>query len=111
MAGESASGSSGFTASGGSGILGTPNVLQQQAPRVMGTNAYPWGALVFDGKDATMFLQRYSLMCADMNITEREKVDRLPHFCTIPVAQIVKCLDGFSNGDWEKLATNIKEEY
>ena len=82
-----------------------------QIARVMGTAAYPWGALVFDGANVTRFLERYSLMCADMNLGQQEKTDRLPHFCTASVAQIVKQLNGFKDKDWEKLALSLRQEY
>ena len=74
----------------------------------------PPGALgtpFFEGANVTEFLERYEDQCEDARLTERERVRRLPRYCTLPVGQYVKAMDGWSSGNWDQLKDAMLSEY
>ena len=78
--------------------------LPMPQPGVPGS---PW----FDGTNVTEFLDRYSNMCRDYHVSEKEMVRRMLWYCDSIVAQNIRSLTAYQDQDWEPLAKAMKEEY
>jgi hypothetical protein len=70
------------------------------------------GALdVFNGDNASDFLENFNTECRLYGVKEGDRGPRLPYYCTPEVKEIVKILPGYDPPDWTKLQDEIKSFY
>jgi len=69
------------------------------------------GAHLFDGKRITRFLRGWELDCDDFGLTDVQRCERLPFYCTEEIERIVWCLPGYADSNWETLKLELKDLY
>jgi hypothetical protein len=69
------------------------------------------GALSFDGNGITEFLRRWNLECQDFGLTDAQKCERIPYYCSEEIKELIKFLDGYTTTDWALLQKELKEMY
>jgi hypothetical protein len=69
------------------------------------------GALSFDGNGVTEFLRRWNLECQDFGLTDAQKCERIPYYCSEEIKDLIEFLDGYVENDWTKLQKQLKEMY
>ena len=79
-------------------------------PIVMPYQGSP-GTLFFEGANISDFLDRYSRMCSDYRISEKEKIRRLPWYCEMFTGKYIETLIGTSGTTWSTLRKVLREEY
>ena len=67
------------------------------------------GALFFDRKNITDFLDLYSQLCADYYLLESEKIYRLPWYCEFFTGNYIKIL--IKGADWAAVRSILRKEY
>ena len=88
------------------GMSGLPGTLIMAVP-FPGTPGAPY----FDGTDVSDFLDRYEDMCTDYQVSEAEKIRRIPRYCETMTGQYIKNLMEYLEKDYEALITVMKAEY
>jgi hypothetical protein len=53
------------------------------------------GAMQFDGKNITEFLEEWNIECEDFGLTEAQRCARFPNYCTTDIKDTVKLLPGY----------------
>jgi hypothetical protein len=69
------------------------------------------GAMEFDGRNVTEFLEDWDLQCEDYGLSGPQKCARFPNYCTPTVKELVKLLPGYTTPDWDVLRASLKEAY
>lgn len=90
-------------------MSGEPKIVVHTPMPAPGTVNAPW----FDGKDATLFLERFHQLCVDHGLKPKSQaiMDRMSHYCLTWIGQWIKTLDGFKEGDWEKFCLAIVRNF
>ena len=52
------------------------------------------GAMQFDGKNITDFLEEWNIECEDFGLTDGQRCTRFPNYCTPDIKDTVKLLPG-----------------
>ena len=69
------------------------------------------GALRFDGKNISEFLDDWNLECEDYDYSDEQKCTRFPNYCESMIKDVVKLLPGYVSRDWTALQTDLKGLY
>jgi hypothetical protein len=51
------------------------------------------GSPIFEGANATEFLERYDDLCSDYQVSEKDRLTRLPRYCIQPIAETIRSLN------------------
>src|SRR6266496_416333 len=63
------------------------------------------GALRFDGKNISEFLDDWNLECEDYGYSDEQKCTRFSNYCESMIKEVVKLLPGYISRDWTALQT------
>ena len=69
------------------------------------------GALHFDGKDISEFLDDWNLECDDYGYNDAKKCTHFPNYCEGTIKDVVKLLPGYVSRDWTALQADLKGLY
>jgi len=69
------------------------------------------GAMQFDGKNITDFLEEWNIEGEDFGLTQAHRCARFPFYCTSEIKETVKLLPGYIAEDWVALQTEVKQLY
>ncbi len=69
------------------------------------------GTPFFKRTNISNFLDRYSRMCSDYRISEKEKIRRLSCYCEMFTGKYIETLIGTSGTTWSTLRKVLREEY
>ncbi|EFW15144.1 conserved hypothetical protein [Coccidioides posadasii str. Silveira] len=73
-----------------------------------GTANAPW----FDGRDATLFIERFYQMCKDHGVIDPKNIiERLARYCVTWIGEWMKTLEGYKEGNWEVFSKEIIHEF
>ncbi|HEU4342387.1 MAG TPA: retropepsin-like aspartic protease [Candidatus Binatia bacterium] len=79
-------------------------------PTVYGVMPRPGqpGALHFDGRNVTEFLENWDLECNVFGYSADDKCTHLPSYCDKTLRKVVKDLPGYANKNWDTLQLDLK---
>jgi hypothetical protein len=69
------------------------------------------GSPMFEGANATEFLKRYDNLCSDYQVSEKDRLMRLPQYCIQPVAKTIRSLNEWKTGNYAALKKALLLEY
>ena len=69
------------------------------------------GSPMFEGANVTEFLERYEDLCSDYQVSEKDKLMRLPRYCVQPVAETIRSLKEWRTRDYAVLKKALLSEY
>ena len=69
------------------------------------------GAMQFDGKNITDFLDEWNIECEDFGLTPAQRCVRFPFYCIPDIKETVKLLSGYIANDWDVLQNEVKQLY
>jgi hypothetical protein len=69
------------------------------------------GALYFDGKNISEFLDDWNLECVDYGYNDKEKCMHFPRYCERTIKDVVKLLPGYISHNWTTLQADLKGLY
>src|SRR2546423_1264510 len=69
------------------------------------------GAMQFDGKNITEFLEEWNIECEDFGLDEPQRCVRFPNYCIPTIKETVKLLPGYVTPDWTTLQADVKKLY
>ena len=69
------------------------------------------GAMQFDGKNITEFLEEWNIECEDFGIDKVKRCARFPNYCVRAIKDTIKLLPGYIAEDWAVLQTDVKKLY
>jgi hypothetical protein len=69
------------------------------------------GSPMFEGANATEFLERYKDLCSDYHVSAEDKLMRLPRYCIQPIAETIKSLKEWKSRDYAALKKALLAEY
>ena len=69
------------------------------------------GAMQFDGKNITEFLEEWNIECEDFGIDKVKRCARFPNYCVRAIKDTIKLLPGYIAEDWDVLQTDVKKLY
>lgn len=69
------------------------------------------GAMQFDGKNITDFLDEWNIECDDFGMTAAQRCARFPYYCTTKIKDTVKLLPGYLAPNWTTLQSDVKKLY
>jgi hypothetical protein len=69
------------------------------------------GAMQFDGKNITEFLNDWNIECEDFGLTEPQRCARFPNYCTKDIKETIKLLSGYISNDWATLQKEVTKLY
>ncbi|EFW16407.1 conserved hypothetical protein [Coccidioides posadasii str. Silveira] len=73
-----------------------------------GTANAPW----FDGRDATLFIERFYQMCKDHGVIDPKNIiEWLARYCVTWIGEWMKTLEGYKEGNWEVFSKEIIHEF
>ncbi|EAS30452.2 uncharacterized protein CIMG_13001 [Coccidioides immitis RS] len=68
----------------------------------------PW----FDGRDATLFIERFYQMCKDHGVIDPKNIiKQLARYCVTWIGEWMKTLEGYKEGNWEVFSKEIIHEF
>jgi hypothetical protein len=86
-------------------IMAAPTVHPLPFPGTLGA------PLAFNGRNVTLFLEKYESMCDNVGIGAETKARRIPEYCEDDVARELKGFDVWKVRDWEGLKTEMLKEW
>ena len=66
---------------------------------------------MFEGANVTEFLERYDNLCSNYQVSEKDRLMRLPQYCIQPVAETVQSLKEWKTRDYAALKKVLLLEY
>jgi hypothetical protein len=66
------------------------------------------GALFFDGKNITDFLDEWNVECKEYSYTDEQKCSKFPYHTDTKYRDIIKNLDGYTTSNSNVLQANLK---
>ena len=70
------------------------------------------GAVEFNNMNVTEFLNEWERFCTDYRLSEQEKVERLPSYCSdLDTRETVKLLSGYAAKDWKSLRSDLRKSF
>ena len=69
------------------------------------------GAMQFDGKNITEFLEEWNIECEDFGLDERQRCARFPNYCVPSIKETVKLLPGYVTSNWATLQDDLRKLY
>jgi hypothetical protein len=69
------------------------------------------GIPLFEGVNATEFLDRFEDLCKEYSISDQDKFNRLPRYCSRSVGDVVRSLKEWEQDDYLNLRKAILQEY
>jgi len=69
------------------------------------------GAMKFDGKNITEFLEELNLECEDFGHGPAQRCARFPNYCVSTIKDTVKILPGYLAKDWVMLQNDLRKLY
>ena len=67
--------------------------------------------LYFEEVNISEFIERFEDMCDDYQVRDKNKIKRVPRYCTQVIGQFVKKIKEYQDEDWGKLKKELKKEY
>ena len=91
----------------------TPATIE--VPQNIGPNAMPLpsapGSLCFNGRNIFNFLEQFSDLCRDYKLTDMQRIAKLPHYCEIHIAKLIKTMRTWRERNWDELLKTLRENY
>ena len=91
----------------------TPAMME--VPQNIGPNAMPLpsapGSPCFNGRNISDFLKQFSDLCRDYKLTNMQRIAKLPHYCGIYIAKLIKTMRTWREGNWDELLKTLREDY
>ncbi|EFW13365.1 conserved hypothetical protein [Coccidioides posadasii str. Silveira] len=73
-----------------------------------GTANAPW----FDSRDATLFIERFYLMCKNHGVIDPKNIiEQLARYCVTWIGEWMKILKGYKEDNWEVFSKEIIHEF
>ncbi|EFW19821.1 conserved hypothetical protein [Coccidioides posadasii str. Silveira] len=73
-----------------------------------GTANAPW----FDGRDATLFIERFYQMCKDHRVIDSKNIiEQLARYCVTWIGEWIKILKDYKEDNWEVFSKEIIHEF
>src|SRR6202011_6347022 len=69
------------------------------------------GSPMFEGANVTEFLERYKDLCSDYQVSDEDRLMRLPRYCIQPVAETIRFLKEWKDRDYAALKKALLAEY
>ena len=69
------------------------------------------GAMEFDGRNVTEFLDEWNLECEDFGLGATQRCARFPNYCIPTIKDTVKILPGYLAKDWVMLQNDLRKLY
>jgi hypothetical protein len=69
------------------------------------------GSPLFKGANVTEFLERYKDLCSNYQVSEKDKLMRLPRYCIQPVAETIRSLNEWKASNYAALKKVLLSEY
>jgi len=69
------------------------------------------GAMEFDGRNITEFLDEWNLECEDFGLGATQRCARFPNYCIPTIKDTVKILPGYLAKDWVMLQNDLRKLY
>ena len=91
----------------------TPATME--VPQNVGPNAMPLPSApsspCFNGRNIFDFLEQFSDLCHDYKLTDMQRIAKLPHYCKIHIAKLIKTMRTWREGNWDELLKTLREDY
>ena len=109
-------GTGGVEPSPGTGVVtssktnttGTKKGFKYTVPMPLpGTNGAPY----FQGQNVSDFLDRFDFMCEDYELSETDRIKRLPWYCEKTIGEYLRMLTEFNDESWQEVKKVLRKEY
>jgi hypothetical protein len=66
---------------------------------------------MFEGANVTQILERYEDLCSDYQVSDIDRLARLPQYCLQPIAETIKSLKEWMDKDYVTLKKALLAKY
>ena len=88
----------------------TIEVPQNVKPNAMPLPSAP-SSPCFNGRNISNFLKRFSDLCRKYELTDMQRIAKLPHYCEIHIAKLIKTMRTWRKGNWDELLKTLQKDY
>ena len=69
------------------------------------------GSPCFNGRNISDFLEQFLDLCRDYKLMDMQRIAKLPHYCEIHIAKLIKTMRTWREGNWDELLKTLRENY
>ena len=88
----------------------TIEVPQNVRPNAMLLLSAP-GSPCFNRRNISNFLEQFSDLCCNYKLTNMPRIAKLPHYCELYIAKLIKTMRTWQERNWDELLKMLREDY